>query len=289
MADERQDAFCWEGATAKAADAPSPLVIAPAPARRGRAWLGAGAVIVAGAVAAALVLSGGGGGAPQTVLARAADVTTHVPGYRFAMTMNVSVAGQNIALSANGRFNTRPLSGTMTMAVAGHQITELVVPPHVYMQIPSASSAWQRISVGALNSSPAGSSVDIQQTISFLRTVGTVTTIGPDVTGGVPTTHYRAVVDINRLAAALPLPRSSSTTTGLSGLEQSLGGSGLPLDVWLDAQSRVRQLTMSMAAASASFTMTMQFSDYGPQAPVSAPPAGEVQDLGSASSPALSG
>jgi hypothetical protein len=61
----------------------------------------------------------------------------------------------------------------------------------------------------------------------------------------------------------------------------------LPLDVWIDAQSRIRQLTLSMQAAAASFTMTMTLGDYGPQAPVSAPPAGEVDVLGSTSVPAL--
>ena len=291
MADERQDPFCWEGTTATAGattDAPAPVV--PVPARRRRSWLAAGAaVIAAGAVGAALVLSGGGGGAPQTALARAADVTANVPGYRFTMTMNVSAAGQNIVMSVNGRFNTRPLSGTMTMALAGRQITELVVPPYVYMRLPSGSTVWQRISLGALATSSAAAGVDVQQTISFLRTVGTVTTVGAEVIDGVPTTHYHAVIDVSRLAAALPLPKGSSTSAAFSAFEQALGGGGLPLDVWLDAQSRVRQLTMSMQAASASFTMTMQLRDYGPQAAVSAPPAGQVHALRTASSPALSG
>jgi hypothetical protein len=292
MAGEHEDAFCWEGtngsatATATAAEAGAPIVGPPAPPRRTRRWLAAGAAaLVAVAVAATLLLALGSS-EPQTVLARVADITSSEPGYHFTMTMDVSAGGQSFALNADGHFNSQPLSGTMTMSVAGRQISEVVVPPYVYMQIPSLSSSWQRLKLSALGTSSAGSSVDIQQTIAFLRTVGTVSTVGSEVIGSVPTTHYHADIDVNRLATALPVGQSSSSSDGLAALEQALGGSGLPLDVWVDAQSRVRRLTMSMQAAEASFTMTMQFSDYGPQPPVSAP-TGPMHDLGSDSTPAL--
>jgi PPE-repeat protein len=203
------------------------------------------------------------------------------------MAMSVSTDGTNVACNADGEFNTQPLNGSISLAVAGRNVNELLVPPYAYLQIPSATSTWQRIDLGALGSSGVGSSVDVQQTIGFLRTVGTVSSVGAAAIDGVPTTHYHAVIDVNRLAAALPLPQGASSASGLAALANALGGSGLPLDVWVDAQEHVRQITMSIPLQAGSggvqFSLTMQLYDYGSQPVVGAPPPGEVSALGAPS------
>jgi hypothetical protein len=282
---EPQDLFCWDG-TGAAGAAPAPVIGAPTRRRRPWAIAGAGAIVIGG-VLAALVLSGGGsgGGAQgQTVLAQVADATTNVPGYKFNVAMSVSADGRNVAFNANGEFNTQPLNGSVSVEVAGRDVNELLVPPYAYLEIPGATSTWQRIDLAGLGSSGLGSDVDVQQTIAFLRTVGTVTTVGTAAIGGVATTQYRAVIDVNRLAAALPLPKGASSASGLAALANALGGSGLPLDVWVDAQERVRQITMSIplqaGTSGVQFSLTMKLYDYGSQPVVSAPPAGEVSALG---------
>jgi len=290
---EHPDPFCWDGAV-DAARPPAAVVLAPR--RRIGPRVALAAVVVAGGVAAALlagVFSGGGGtsAGQRSVLATVADVTTHVPGFRFTLAVNATGGGQNIAFNASGELNTAPLNGSISADVAGKQFNELLVAPYVYVQIPSLGGGWERIALGANGSSQAVSGADVEQTIGFLRSVGTVSTVGTETIDRVQTTHYHAVIDVDRLASALPLSSGSTDAAGLSALSHALGGSGLPLDVWVDAQDRVRQLTMSMplntGSSSLQFSMTMKLSDYGPQAVVAAPP-GQVTDLGSAA-PALAG
>jgi hypothetical protein len=284
---EQPDPFCWDG-TADVAPAAAAVIVAP---RRSRALrLALAAALAAGAAAAVVVVRGGGGSpaAQGSVLATVADVTTHVPGYRFSVQIDASDAGQSVSLSASGEFNTQPLRGSMSFDVAGKQIDEVFVPPYVYVQVPSLGANWERVAIG---SAPSASDIDIGHTLAFLRTVGTVDTVGQQTLDGVQTTHYHAVIDLSRLAAVLPVPAGSTAASGVGPLSQALGGSGLPLDVWVDAQERVRELTMSTPAGAGSsslqFSMTMKLFDYGPQ-PAVAAPAGAVQD-GTSAAPVLAG
>jgi hypothetical protein len=284
VSDEHHERFCWDGGTAAAA---APSAVGRAPERRARSRLLGAAIVAAvgAAVAAVLVSVGSGGTHAPTVLARAADVTTHVPGYRFRISMNASADGRSVLMAAGGEFNTQPLDGSMWLSLDGQRIDDVVVPPYVYVHIPSRGTAWDRIDLASLGNSTSGSNVDVQQTISFLRSVGAVTTVGSDTLGGVAVTHYHAVVDVGRLASALPLGQGSASSGELAALSGALGGSGMPLDVWLDAQQRVRRIDMSLSIPSSSgavqFSMSMELYDYGPQPAVGAPPAGLVTDLGS--------
>ncbi len=291
VTDDHQDPFCWDGANAPPV-APSPTGHAPVRQRRGR--LAAVAVLAGLAAGAATVLLAGGGGGtqPTTVLARAADVTAHMAGYRFKITMDASADGRGATVDAGGELNAQPLNGSMWLAVDGRSVDEVVVAPYAYVQIPSLSTAWNRVELPSQGAAGSSADVDVQQTISFLRSVGTVATVGEETVDGVAATHYHAVVDVERLASALPLARGSASSSDLAALSQALGGSGIPLDVWVDAQDRVRRIVMSMSIPSASgeaqFSMTIGLSDYGAQPLVSAPPDGQVTDPG-ASGRALAG
>jgi hypothetical protein len=281
VADDDQDLFCWKGgAAAAAALAPG----AAAPRRRGRSRLaGVAIAAIAAAIAALLLLRGGGTPSPVTPLARAADVTGHAPGYRFRLTLDASGGGRDEALSASGAFNTQPLNGSISLEVAGKTVNELLVPPYAYVQIPSAGSSWERVRLAALGTSAPVSGVDVQQTIAFLRSVGSVSDEGSQTIEGVPTTHYHAAVDVDRLAGVIPLAQGS-TGASLAELSRVLGGAGMPLDVWVDSQDRVRRLTMSLSlragANAARVSVSLQLYDYGAQPAVKAPPPRQVSDLG---------
>src|SRR5581483_1614080 len=118
------NAFDWSGEPAAGGPAPAP----PAPGARRRrpgAPAAAGALALAAAIAAVvLAVSGGSGGQPATgaPLALAAAVTSHVPGYRVDVTLDVSAAGQDVALDAHGAFNTQPAAGSLTLSVGGTSV-----------------------------------------------------------------------------------------------------------------------------------------------------------------------
>ena len=104
-----------------------------------------------------------------------------------------------------------------------------------------------------------------------------MTTVGTAQIGGVATTHYHAVTDLDRYAATVPASERQAASTAIATLERETGVATLPIDVWIDAQHRVRQIVLSMSgicpqAGNASVTITMDLFDYGPQ-PAPARPA----------------
>jgi hypothetical protein len=71
--------------------------------------------------------------------------------------------------------------------------------------------------------------------------------------------------------------RYAATLTRLTGSKK------LPIDVWIDAQSRVRRMSLTLhlcsAAGSISESLSMDFYDYGRQGVVSVPSAAEATDI----------
>ena len=280
------DPFEWEGTPAGQAPAPPP------PARRsGRvAWLGA--VAVAAAVAAALVVVLTSGSSKPSLgsntIAQAASVTSGAAGYRFALTIAASAAGQSVSVQASGSATERPQQEvTMTMASGGQSIQAIDAPPWEYVAV---NGAWYKINrdvyqqaIGDGGVSPAGS--DPSQLLQFLSATGTVTTVGSAQIGGVATTHYHAVTDLDRYAATVPASERQAASTAIATLERETGVASLPIDVWIDPQHRVRQIAVSMSgicphAGNASVTITMDLFDYGPQPALAVPP--DATDITSA-------
>lgn len=265
------DLFEWEGTPAGQEPAP------PVPARRsGRvAWLGAVAVAAAVAAALAVVLTSGSStpSLGSNTIARAASVTSGTAGFRFSLTMAASVAGQSVSVAASGSATERPPQElSMTMSAGGQSIQAIEAPPWEYV---SVDGAWYKINrdvyqqtIGNGGVSPAGS--DPSQLLQFLGATGTVTALGSAQIGGVATTHYHAVTELDRYPATVPASERQAASTAIAALEQETGVTTLPIDVWIDAQHRVRQIVLSMSgicpqASNASVTITMDFFDYGPQ------------------------
>ena len=292
MSDDR---FEWEGTPAGQAPA------APPPARRsGRlAWLGA--TTVAAAVAAVLVVLLTSGNSTPTLslrantIARAASVTTATAGYRFSLSMAATAAGQSLSVQASGSAAERPQQElSMTMTSGAENIQAVEAPPWEYVAV---NGTWYKINrdvvqqtIGDGGVTPAGS--DPSQLLQFLGATGTVTTVGSAQIGGVATTHYHAVTDLDRYAATVPSSERQAAAAAMATLQQETGVAALPIDVWIDAQHRVRQIVVSISgicpqAGGASVTITMDIFDYGPQPAPAVPP--DATDLTSAAQSAVAG
>jgi hypothetical protein len=134
--------------------------------------------------------------------------------------------------------------------------------------------------LGELQSLAQGS--DPRQMLTYLRSVaGDVTHVGNEDVRGVPSAHYFAVVDWQK---ALQQADTQSGQPGLLDQFQSFGGamSNIPVDVWVDEQSRLRRMTMdfSMSAGSqeAGGSLRLELFDYGDAVDVDAPAASDVVD-----------
>jgi hypothetical protein len=141
---------------------------------------------------------------------------------------------------------------------------------------------------------------DPSELLVYLTAVeGQVKTVGPDTVDGVPTTHYDATIDLDKVAALDP--GAASTTKQL---EQQLGTNSLPIQLWVDQQNRVRRISVdeniahpvpgstisggtsttgtndtNLNIGSVHVTFTVTLSDYGTPVHIVAPPADEIDNL----------
>jgi hypothetical protein len=294
------------------------------------------ALATLGALAALAALAGGGValsgcGASATLdpLARAAEVTSQQPGAKVAMTMQLSApglpGGSSFAMTAEGWFDEKAHSGEMTMDLsqvpgisalgggAGAKVQMVFLYPVVYMNMPFLAGklpegkTWMKLDItkamqaAGLNAGSLGSAdqSDPTQFLQYLKaSSGGVVSLGGETVDGVPTTHYRASLQLSHILEHL----SGDEQAMVKGAIEKLGSAGIiPVDAWVDAQGRVRRMQLSIdglgaaagvaagspgatspgaagAAQSVSMAITIDFKSYGPGPAIVAPPADEVFD-----------
>jgi hypothetical protein len=278
------------------------------------AALGAVGALVAGSVA----MSGCGASATLDPIARAAEVSSQQTGVTIAMSMRFSspaLPGGAYAITANGSFDERAHTGQMTMDLSGvpglsalpggagnGQVRMVMLYPDIYMNMPFLAGklpegkTWMKLDIGkaaaaaGLDSSSLSSldQSDPTQFLEYLRgSSGGVVSFGGETIEGVPTTHYHGTLELSRVLSKLP---GSEQAAARAALEKLGTGGAFPVEVWIDAQGRVRRMEMSFGGAGAtaglSATVTIDFKSYGAVSPVAPPPAGEVFD---ATSTAIAG
>ena len=125
---------------------------------------------------------------------------------------------------------------------------------------------------------------DPTKMLDYLRSSGDVDEVGKEDVRGVETTHYRAKVDLAEATKKLQ-GSGAASGTGVDQLVKLLGGSKVPVDVWVGDDKLVRRMTMRLspsgangAASAFSMSMNMDLYDYGTPVNVSAPPQSEVYD-----------
>ena len=252
-------------------------------------------IAVLAAVLAGLLLvvgcSGGGDAAPApsaAAVVRQAFVTTRDAGTaRATVAARTGLAGQDVTVNGNGVLDLRSGSTDVTLDLPtfGGTVHVLYVGGTVYAALPAAFAVlvgrgkpWISIPLDRLGGSAAGSfaalgglSGNPAQQLGYLQGVrDDARVIGPEPVDGTPTTHYAGVIDLDRTPAAA----DPATRPQVDQLKGRLGGSTVPVDVWVDGQGRLRRVTESPAGSST----TVTFSDFGVPVSVAAPPADQVAD-----------
>ncbi|WP_157647639.1 LppX_LprAFG lipoprotein [Actinomycetospora chiangmaiensis] len=121
-----------------------------------------------------------------------------------------------------------------------------------------------------LGSGITGNPADLTTTLLAIR--DDVVMVGPETIDEVPTVHLRGDVDLAALRALAP-----ELGPVVDRLRTGVGLTTLPVDVWLDTEGKVRQVSETVVPGQATTTVT--FTDLLPQATVVAPPAEMVRDL----------
>jgi hypothetical protein len=274
------------------------------------------------AAAIALALSGSGCGTSTAALdpvAQAAEATSHAGGAHIALSVEVAAPGlpQPFTLSGQGFFNYGSQEGTLSLDTTSLpagvsaalpsgplHIEEIFKSSAIYVGSPlfagklPGGARWMKIDLGrfaqAIGFNPqqlAGGQSNPAQLLQYLRaTSGAVELVGGELVRGVPTSHYRASVDLGKVADVLPSSDRGQLHAALAKLIAQTGTSKIPVNVWVDAHHLVRRLTLALPLSTGGqrtqLSMTMELFEFGPTPTLSPPPAGEVFD---ATQTALSG
>jgi hypothetical protein len=259
-------------------------------------------VLMGIAIGIGVVAVSGCGSVSSTIdpVAKAADTTAKVPGYKMAGTMNITTAQGAQQMKMSGTINRADHTGEMnaTETVLGHQLNihELFSELTFYMQasgIPGISKVtggkpWLKMDMskmlGAMGLSSLPTGTDPSQFVDYLRAVSTSTKAeGTDTVRGVTTTHYHATIDLSRYAKLVPASQRAAAQRGISTLESAIGGHTMPMDAWVDHQNLVRRINLSFAECAAGqhikMNMLMDLYDYGPQKTTQVPSDSDAFDL----------
>jgi hypothetical protein len=223
-------------------------------------------------------------------LQTALTTTSHSDSARIVMEEAVNAGGKKVAVHGSGVTSLKTAGpdarGDFTVTAAGQKVRMLMVGTTLYEKLPPAAATskitggkpWIKIDTTKI---PRGAgdgtneAPDASAQLAYLGHAQRVTKVGTETVDGAATTHYRVAV-----------PPQTFATSGMT------AGKSVPVDVWIDAQHRVRQeklsvvLTADGSSASTSgsapktlgMTMTLHLSDFGTPVRVTAPPAGQVTD-----------
>jgi hypothetical protein len=238
------------------------------------------AVLVLAIVVFTVAQGGGSDGGPLNAIAKAAEVTQREPGGRAVITATITSPGTSVRLTETGTMvfdDSGRARGTLTLkglkldregkftAIADG--TTSYVSSDLLDSLPEGKK-WMEVDyssaeadLGTSNLAEAGP----QEGLKILERLLDAETVGQEDIEGVPTTHYRGT-----------LP----TTSKIFGTELHITTSNV--DVWIDAQDRVRRehivLSGSVGESGVSSTteMSINFVEFGRVPKIAIPDPDEV-------------
>ncbi|GIH91343.1 LppX_LprAFG lipoprotein [Planobispora siamensis] len=114
---------------------------------------------------------------------------------------------------------------------------------------------------------------DLAGTVKLLTASKDVKAVGTETVDGVETTHYSGTFPVDEAVQLLdPAEREHVQ-------EQLSKAKDVKFDLWADAQSLPRKVTLSGSEQGATFNMAAQFRDFNEPVTITAPPADQVGDL----------
>ena len=213
------------------------------------------------------------------------------------MTMTMTGRGA-MDFSGSESVTTMEMSGMGAMQV--RQVGNVAytrMPEEFLAQMPGAKP-WISVDLDAMYEQQYGASFgqmqggaasDPARQLEYLRGVSDfVEKVGKEKVRGAQTTHYKAVVNLNKEAAG----QDAEVRKAYDQMIKQLGTSRLPVELWLDGQNRVRRYAMDMTmpipenAASPGapqggemrINMVAEYYDFGTPVNVQAPPKNQTMD-----------
>jgi hypothetical protein len=246
----------------------------------------------AGAGAGAKAGRDGRPGGVDPVLAQAVTRTLAAGTARTAVTIEVRGSARSTSLSGQGVTDFEHGRAQATFSGAGGQgrIETVFARGVVYQRLPGRSAAgkpWVRLDLtrvlGQSGAGLAGLGNDPNQALRSLRGLSGVRQVGADTVRGALARHYRATLDLEQAAEALP----AQARTAYRKLLATQGSTRQPADVWIDGRGRLVRLRSASTAAGGpgagagvQTTVTTEYWDFGVSTDIRIPAPDQVQPVG---------
>ncbi|GAA4179780.1 lipoprotein [Streptosporangium oxazolinicum] len=114
---------------------------------------------------------------------------------------------------------------------------------------------------------------DLAGTVKLLTASKDVKAVGTETVGGVDTTHYSGTFPVAEAAQLIDPAKRERLQ------EQLSQAKNVKFDLWADAQSLPRKVTLSGSEKDATFNLTALFKGFNEPVEITAPPADQVGDL----------
>jgi hypothetical protein len=237
--------------------------------------------------------------ADPAVIANAAGATAGAGSARVATSVTVIGPGDlKQSFGGDGEFDFDRRIGRLTLdlgdgtqGVSVTSSTVVFVDSVVYYELPAGlipgGKRWLQIDLQSVANASSldfgpllqGSQADASQYLLWLTAVSpAVTKLGEGEVRGVPTTRYRALVDLVRLEEQAPPGREDEWRAYVETLQGRLAVEAVPVEIWVDGDGLIRRLHLEYAFTSegSSTTVTTELYDFGVQVDATAPPPGQV-------------
>ncbi|MEU0743565.1 hypothetical protein [Streptomyces sp. NPDC006134] len=218
------------------------------------------------------------------------DRTAEAETARMTVRVRMSAEGETVTADGRGVIDLAEGDSVLTVTAGGERMEQRVVDQVLYQKLPDGQARqgkpWMKVDLrkAAGQQGAQGQPIgDPAQSAAFAKAITDqdVTKTGTATVDGVGTTRYRVTVDVAELPDGAAL--------------RSRLGDTLPMQIWLDEQGRIRRQQIDLtvkAPASASagrpgssaspqqvkMSTLMEFSGFGTEVDVEAPPAGQVTD-----------
>ncbi len=236
------------------------------------------------AIAALALVAGAAVGAPRddAALTKAAEAMRKVGSARIAGTINETTTVEGVAdfETGNAEMTITGLGGegavTHEILVDGIVYVDIAGSPGSPLAILSDGKPW--LELGSVATASGGSGGPALPTFDLLRGATGTTRVGTERIGGTKTTHYSSTLDPQAAIEASPASIRDIAAAAIA----AFGDATVTSEVWIDGKHRVRRLSYTWtpganaAAGLGPATVTYDFSKFGTEVDVEAPPPDQV-------------
>jgi len=245
-------------------------------------------------------------------VADAATKTSSLKSFRVHTTTTFKLGSRDLTFTGDGVFASPARRGRLSLDMSAlNQVVGPQSSPYnlgyalfildgsaIYMRIPILRQLnpnlrpWVKLDLGQagrtqqldfesfLQFSQGG---DPTQALQYLRAAGKVEKVGGDKVRGVPTTHYKATVDLRKVADKASADRRAELRKNINRLIALTGSSTLPIDVWIDKQGYARKVAYTenthLQGRKSAVDASLEMFDFGAPVVAPVPSAADVTDL----------